>query len=911
MKKGIIILIGIIIASVVAYFIFQSKEQPANTAPKETKTKQLEGLEKLETPIRPGIEPDHIWKFTLEKKIDKNTIQNKVYILNEEQQKVPVNIEVNNEEITIKPPQDGYGKDKTYELFVDKDIKYVDGKNIEPIHFTFISKRDEVAKATFRKDLIKIKKEQIDKVEGDSIVLKDSELKGKTKKDSIIVIETGSKEMPEIARKVSSVKEDGRKMIIDTITPKFEELFDDLDLYKNIRVTPEDIKIEPINGLTLSNINTGLTASAAPTMFLAEEKKGIFNFNNVTFKVNGLEVTLEGVVNFKDGDIIPDAVVKNKSIKRFHLYMDQEIDTDLKVTVKHDKVEGKIKKGKKAEKSFPIGNYKIPTPIPLVYIEGKMYLTFELSASGEVKVSVKHTVEERIGIKNKNGVVEAYSDIDSDIKDVQINGVGKTGVEVGPGVGVSLSAMAVFSAGLDGKVGIYGDASFIAPTSNILNTCTKAEVGFFGKGEANIKAFPRLDTLWKTFWGMNGELEYKFVAKTKFIDEKKDWKVWNTCIIAEDFLSDPKEVSLKPSEEKEINLSLNMLDKEASKEEAKSLGEEDKKFLSVRTKQKDVVEAEVTNSGKIKLIANEMPSQQNTEVEVVYDNEDKGIKKSITIPVKITDFNPMSLEQLNGYWRDEKVKTNFVKIDKKSKGNIEFQVIALYEIAYTGDVQFNASKQNKLSGKMKYTQVYPDENPERLPVEDFTLEKVSANKIIVHKGKDVLSLTKSSKKELEAAQQLTDIGENQGTDTQPNQGTDTQPNQGTDTQPNQGANTQPSQNNKINGRYFNLESDSKLEIDASFTTIDDKNATIKVEQRSNNSHGLYSSLMGMFTANAVKQNDSTWTFLWVDHNELGETNGTGTITFQGENVTLDLKGNRNHLQEGRGIVNQNVKLKKE
>lgn len=64
-------------------------------------------------------------------------------------------------------------------------------------------------------------------------------------------------------------------------------------------------------------------------------------------------------------------------------------------------------------------------------------------------------------------------------------------------------------------------------------------------------------------------------------------------------------------------------------------------------------------------------------------------------------------------------------------------------------------------------------------------------------------------------------------------------------------------------------------------------------------------MMGMFTANAVKKNDSTW----VDHNELGETNGTGTITFQGENVTLDIKG-RNNPSEGRGIISQNVKLKK-
>ncbi|GAB6427643.1 hypothetical protein bcgnr5372_37740 [Bacillus luti] len=885
MKKGIIILIGIIIASVAAYFVFQSKEQPANTAPKETKTKQLEGLEKLETPIRPGIEPDHIWKFTLEKKIDKNTIQNKVYILNEVQQKVPANIEVNNEEITIKPPQDGYGKDKTYELFVDKDIKYVDGKNIEPIHFTFITKRDEVAKATFRKDLIKIKKEQIDKVEEDSIILKDSELKGKLKKDSIIVLETGSKEIPEIARKVSSVKEDGRKIIIDTITPKFEELFDDLDLYTNIRVTPEDIKVEPINGLTFSNINTGLTASAAPNMFLAEEKKGFFNFNKTKFIVDEYEVTVDGNMKFRDGDILPDVVVKNKSIKRFHLYMEQIVDTELNVSVKNGKGEKKFKKGLETGKSFPIGNFKVPSPIPFVFVDGKIYLKIEITASGEAKVSIEYTVEERLGIKSNNGKVQAYDDVDVDLKDVQFTGEGKVGVEAGPGTGVSLSAMQVFSVGLDANIGGYAEATMVLPVSNIENTCAKSEAGLYAKGEANIKAFPTLGSIWKTWGGLTGDLKYKYEVIQTFIDEKSKIKEWDSCKVAKDLLFDPKEVLLKPGEEKEINISLNMLDKEASKEEAKSLGEEDKKFLSVRTKHKDVVEAEVTNSGKIKLIANETPSQQNTEVEVVYDNEDKGIKKSIAIPVKITDFNPMSLEQLNGYWRNENSKGMFVKIDKKGAKNIEYAAMDTHEIWYTGNVQFDTVKQKALSGNMKYLAKHGEDNAESLPEEAFKLEVVSADKITVTKGNEVFNLRKSSTKEYEKEQSEV-VGGTEET------------------------NTQPKQNTKLDGFYVNAQSDSKLYIDLEFTMTDDKNAKVAVEQRTNNSNGITTSLMGSFYTNAVKQNDSTWTFQWVDNNELGQTNGTGTITFQGENPTLDLKGERDKLSEGRGIVNQKVTLKK-
>lgn len=161
-----------------------------------------------------------------------------------------------------------------------------------------------------------------------------------------------------------------------------------------------------------------------------------------------------------------------------------------------------------------------------------------------------------------------------------------------------------------------------------------------------------------------------------------------------------------------------------------------------------------------------------------------------------------------------------------------------------------------------------------------------------------MNLTKSSKAEFEQAQ-LVPVGGDQGTNTQPNQGKTTQPKQDN--------NAKTSQNDKLNGDYYNIQNEDKLLVSALFTMVDDKNATIQVEQRSNNSNGITTSMMGMFTANAVKQNESTWSFTWVDN---FETKGTGTITFQEGNVILDLKGNRNGI-EGRGVITQNVKLKKD
>ena len=136
-------------------------------------------------------------------------------------------------------------------------------------------------------------------------------------------------------------------------------------------------------------------------------------------------------------------------------------------------------------------------------------------------------------------------------------------------------------------------------------------------------------------------------------------------------------------------------------------------------------------------------------------------------------------------------------------------------------------------------------------------------------------------------------------------GTNTQPNQDNTTHAKQDNNAKTSQNNKLNGDYYNIQNEDKLLVSALFTIVDDKNATIQVEQRSNNSNGITTSMMGMFTSNAVKQNESTWSFTWVDN---FETKGTGTITFQEGNVTLDLKGNRNGI-EGKRIKTSKRKKK--
>ncbi|GAB6557974.1 hypothetical protein bcgnr5378_07170 [Bacillus cereus] len=893
MKKGIVILIGVIIACVAAFYVFQSKEKTANTEQKEVKIKPLEGVEALDTPIKPNIEPDHLWKFTFDEEIDKKTIENQIYILNEQKEKVSVEVEVNNNEIVIRPPDDGYGKEKTYELIANNNIKMVDGKNIEPIHFFFITKRDEVSKVKYREDMIKIKKNQVESMEGITLVLKDLDLKGKIKKGMIILIETGDKDTPQVARKVLSVKEDRRKIAIDTEAPKFEELFDELDLYEEVPITAENIELDPIEGLTLTSVPTAYTASADSAKLYAEgkSKNSIFNFDNVKISLVGQEVAINGKMEFNKAYGIPDVQIKEKSISKFHIALEQKANTDMTVSVKTSLQEIKTKKKwEKWEKKKRLGKYKVPTSVPGLSLEGKIYIVLEGGFSGEPKWNIVFETESVVGVKSKGTNFQGYSDNDTNIKETKFYGEGKLSAEIKGVLEVSLNAYEVLSAGIEGQLGAYAETTgFANKNSTTTNpiTCDKGEIGGVARGEIFIKAFPTIGSIFSKV------TEYYFEERTKFAEVKFGKMEYNSCIIFQDLIPDQKEVLLKPGEEKEISLALKLVDNGTTKEETEKVGKEEMKYLSVTTKREDVVKAEVTKSGKIKLIAKELPSQQNTEIEVTYNNKKENRKKSITIPVKISDFSTTSLDQFTGYWRDENTKKLFVKIDKKSEKNIEFQAFDYVDIWYKGDVQFNAFKQNALSGKAKHLGGGEMDAPveELKKAQDFTIEKISENKIKVRLGEGVNNLKRSSKKEFEKEQAA--IYEGLSTP---------------DTQPNQKPDAQSNQSKKVDGTYEGTatQSEPNVQTEATFKQIDDKTATLVSSQWALNSEGVTTKYRGEIQTTAVKQNDSTWTFTWKDNND---SKGTGTITFQGENATLDLKGDISNPLD-MGTISTKTQLKK-
>ncbi|GAB6458043.1 hypothetical protein bcgnr5390_61590 [Bacillus luti] len=885
MKKGIIVLIGLLIASIIAYFIYQSKEKPTNTITKEevvTKPKPMENVEKLGTPIKPNIEPDHVWRFPFKEAIDKKTIENKVYILNEEKQKVQVSVEVNDKEILVRPPQEGYGKDKTYELFVDKEIKQVDGKNIEPIHFTFITKRDEVANVKYSEDIIKIKHAEVKSVNGDVLVLNNTRLKDKIKKDSLIAVEINDSDKSEAARKVVSVKENNKEIEIDTTTPKFEELFEELDLYKEVPIKSEHIKLDNIKGLSLSNRSTALTASASE-QYLAEGLgvNSTINFENVKWDIDGTEISINGTIDLNNMKGTPDTVIKKKSIKKFNMYFEQKAESNISVSVK-----GKLQKAE-VEQKIRIGELEVP----LIYdikLKGELYMVMSVGVSGEPTITFIISAENNTGVKRKDGKFKVYSESNFSDSSVRVHGEGNIESKVVLENNLYLSAFEILSVGVGVEIGGYSKGTVFTNQNEAL-TCDKAELGAIWSADVFIKAFPKFSNIW------NKETKYKINERTKFFEEKIPLLEGDTCKEAKGLIPSETPIQLEPGKENDIGLQLVVYDHGTADERQLNLGKDERKKLSVTSKDENVVTAEVTKEGVIRVKAGTMPAKTNTEIVVTYSDDKLKGNKTVTIPVQIKNYDPNVLKGLEGMWRVEEEEAYFYKISTKGQKTIELTAMRLLENDYTAVVDITKAQKNVVSGKPDYTFVYPGIFFE--PASEISIEKLSKDKIKISEGNVTRTVVRTTDDARD--KEIMKHGS-------PNTDKKTEVNPPNSNNPNSGQKNNTDQSKSLKAFFDPVDSNSEIQVGVFIqtwgTTEANPNidkATLNVDQSINNT------FTGLFETIATKQNDTTWTFSWTDSTG---TKGTGTLVINGDNATIDLKSERKSTTEGKGIVSHKTQL---
>ncbi|PET28398.1 hypothetical protein COD75_04950 [Bacillus anthracis] len=371
----------------------------------------------------------------------------------------------------------------------------------------------------------------------------------------------------------------------------------------------------------------------------------------------------------------------------------------------------------------------------------------------------------------------------------------------------------------------------------------------------------------------------------------------DASIIAKELIANLNEVSLKPGEEKNIDLSLRLYDEGTAKENTINLGAAEKEFLSVKSKEENVAKVKITESGQVNIIASESPSKISIEIEVSYKNKKQNGDLTRKIPITIKDYASDATKGLKGMWQSEKDKTYFYKIVEKGQNIIEVSAMALYETDYTAVVKFTNIQKNVLSGKPEYTFMYPGTHQE--PALEFKLEKLGNDKIRITRGDYPIVLTRSSEKVME---------EERAKQAMPSSDSNAGVSQTDENNPNDGTKNNTEQSESLKAFFDPVDSNSENQVSVFIQTWGttesnpkvDK-ATLHVEQRLNNT------LTGMFETQAAKQNETTWIFAWTD--DTG-TKGIGILVINGEDATIELKSERKSATEGKGIVSYKAQLMK-
>lgn len=466
------------------------------------------------------------WVISFDESLDLKTINSKnIEVFDENHKVVPVHLELKNQgqSISIQPPKGGYRKGGEYTVKMSKALRYKDGEKVKnSFTFSFVTKREEVKDVVYNPNIHKLKASDVLKASTNTLLLKKTAITGNLKKDDILTVPHEKDVIKEVAVKVKSVGEQDGKVLLEVTQPKFEELFDSVDLYQTYTLASKDLIVKPVKGVTYEK----LQAQAADTQIASSNTKephGEFQVEDVfdaelkkengelSFAVNKLKVSkyfsIRGHVNLKDPKVITD-IRKNKKEDKFSRY-NMEIKTaeEAQLSMVTEKefentisVE-KLKKALEKTRDKTIATVYYPTPVPGLYITGDIQIGGMLFGN-----EIKKTNTKKIDINDKTTVTaEVYGSADS----IQHAGVIKTSkgykpyinsagnvsygfkgrghieAEVEPKIGAGVSALGVLGVGVETGVGIksqveaIGEVNFDGddydPTKKVdINACAKA-----------------------------------------------------------------------------------------------------------------------------------------------------------------------------------------------------------------------------------------------------------------------------------------------------------------------------------------------------------------------------------------------------------------------------------------------------
>jgi len=619
--------------------------------------------EENNTTVETNVEPDKAWDFSFSFPLNPETVNSTnitVKDSNDKPVQTTINLTNNNKTISISPPSGGYKKGETYSLHIENGISYSDGEPVsKPYDLTFEVDRDEVEKATLNKNLVIAKKSQVISVNG-SVVKLDKSIKKDLKVNDIVVIPT--EDNPEgYAAKIATVNSDSNIYTVDTFTPSFSEIYEDLEINKTYSIKPEDITLnEGIEGIEITPISQAEenTMIASANTNEKDDKKdeyklpkmniGYTKSKGFQFKVSGMQiseenqkVTMDGSFAMLDPKVDSDVSLKMFKIKKMKLAAKSHVEQDTtfklegfdksldkkkweKVPVKKlDKLNDKLQKGLK------IATVKIPTSIPGASFEGAIYFKLKAGVNGEQTITSTLEVDTTRGFIYENGKTKPINTVDVE-SDYAYKGNSIASVTTGPSLTIKLKAFKVLGGGTEVFGGGKIEGQFAAGTSTeSAYVCGIYSTGFFGEISAFIdlsKPLSKDDP--------HRLIEYKFgpynLLKTEY----------NTCMDYRGIESDVKTLDLEAGDDVNVNVIADYLNYLTSKHEKSEI--KDYKIVKTSSSNKDVVKVKKKKKS-LTITALDSPSKKTTNLTIKYTEKSKVFKKkktgTIAIPITITNYD--------------------------------------------------------------------------------------------------------------------------------------------------------------------------------------------------------------------------------------------------------------------------------
>ncbi|TWT27740.1 hypothetical protein [Planomicrobium sp. CPCC 101110] len=246
MKKYGFISLLVLILGASGYFLYPQffpKESTPVLADETAETiKEVEITDEDNFPINYGVPINHKWEISFDGKLDPKSItEETVYVLDNDENHIEleVTLEDDGHSVVIEPPANGYAKGSYYEVHMANSLEYVDGDTVSKAYkMGFFVARDEVENVTFNNAIIPISEKAIISNKEKILVLQKAELKTELAKDDILKIPITHEVFEEEAIKIDEIKSSNGEVTITYSQPKFQELFEEIDIYNKILKFP-------------------------------------------------------------------------------------------------------------------------------------------------------------------------------------------------------------------------------------------------------------------------------------------------------------------------------------------------------------------------------------------------------------------------------------------------------------------------------------------------------------------------------------------------------------------------------------------------------------------------------------------------------------------------------------------------